>query len=164
MTQTQDVAASSRFYVFGLALLTIVSGVAAVLFALGGGGFGAAILGAGAVMSGWGVYRSCYGIKLSDGYLVMRYLYRRRVVRLEEVRRIEFIESDEESSSPEKFVVSLDDGSSFRVAANRSTRGMMESIVQRQPDVVVIGTIWPLTKLPPPTQQDDEFWSGGSRT
>jgi hypothetical protein len=80
------------------------------------------------------------------------------------LRVVKFIESDEESSSPEKFVVSLNDGSSFRVAANRSTRAKMESIVQRQPDVVVIGTIWPLTKLPPTTQQDDEFWSGGGRT
>ena len=88
-----------------------MSGVAAVVFALVGGGFGAAIFGACAVMSRWGVYRSCYSIKLSDGYLVMRYLYRRRVVHLEKVRRIEFIESDQESSSPEKFIVSLDDGS-----------------------------------------------------
>jgi hypothetical protein len=68
------------------------------------------------------------------------------------LRVVKFIESDEEGSSPAKFVVSLDDGSSFRVAANRSTRGMMESIVQRQSDVVVIGTISPLTKLPPTTQ------------
>ena len=121
---------------------------------------GRAIFGSCAVMSLWGVYRSCYSIKLSDGYLVMRYLYRRRVVHLEKVRRIELIEPDQESSSPVKFEVSLDDGSSFRVTANSSTRRMMESIVQRQPDVVVIGDIWPSTKLPstklpPRTQEDD---------
>ena len=83
MTETQDVAASSRFYVVGLALWTIVSGFAAVVLALGGGWFAVAIFGSCAVMSLWGVYRSCYSIKLSDGYLVMRYLYRRRVVHLE---------------------------------------------------------------------------------
>ena len=116
-----------RFYVFGLAALALLSLGLLVWTSLEpynnvSGTFivVAFYLGTFSVCAR-GIYRTCYRVEVSDGYLVMRYLYRRRVVRLEEVRRIEFIETDEESSSPKKFDVSLRDGSHFRVTANRST-------------------------------------------
>jgi hypothetical protein len=39
---------------------------------------------------------------------------------------------------------------------------MMESIVQRQRNVLVIGNIWPSTELPPTTQQDDHSGQVGA--
>ena len=163
MTDTHDSVASSRLYVLGLAAMTIAMAVLAVASAVGASvvafGFFAVL----ALMAGWGVFRTCYRVELSDGYLTMRYLYRRRVVRLDTVRGIRLVDSDDDS--PTKFEVSLDDGSRFRVTANRSTRPMMESIARRQPDVVVVGDITAATKLPPPprTRSDDEFWSRKSR-
>ena len=125
MTETHDVAATSRFYVFGLAACTIVLVFTAVVSVFVESGIAVAILGACAVSTGWGVYRSCYRIDLSDGYLVMRYVYRRRVVRLEQVRGIEVVAFP---SSFSKFEVSLDDGSHFRVEENKSTRQMLSLI------------------------------------
>ena len=177
VSEPDDVAATCRFYVFGLAALALLSlglGVWTSLepFNNVSETFVAVALYLGTFsVSAWRIYRTCYRVEVSDGYLVMRYLYRRRVVRLEEVRRIEFIEpDDEESSSPKKFDVSLRDGSHFRVTANRSTCPLMEAIVRRQPDVVVIGQIPPttikpppMTTLPPRTREDNEFWSGRGR-
>jgi hypothetical protein len=162
MPETRDVVATSRFYVFGLAASTVVLVFTAVVSVFVESVLAVAILGACAVSTGWGVYRSCYRIDLSDGYLVMRYVYRRRVVRLEQVRGIEVIASV--ASKVSKFEVSLDDGSHFRVEENKSTRQMMESIVQRRPDVLVIGNIQPRPKVPQPpkTRRDDGFWSGGA--
>jgi hypothetical protein len=181
VSEPHDLAATSLFYVFGLvalALLSLGGVVYAVLLAhdsSDGAFVMAAVFWVGFSTSAWGIYRTCYRVEVSDGYLVMQYLYRRRVVRLEKVRRIELIEPDEESSSPAKFEVSLDDGSSFRVTANRSTRPLMEAIVRGQPDILVVGQIspptkprpWtkppPMSKLPPRTQEDNEFWSGRGR-
>jgi hypothetical protein len=162
MPETGDVVATSRFYVFGLAACTSVLVFTAVVSVFLESGVAVAILAACAVSTGWGVYRSCYRIDLSDGYLVIRYVYRRRVVRLEQVRGIEVIASV--GSYVSKFEVSLDDGSHFRVEENKSTRQMMESIVQRHPDVLVIGNIRPLPQVPQPpkARRDDGFWSGGA--
>ena len=106
---------------------------------------------------------TCYRVDLSDGYFVMRYVYRRRVVRLERLQRIEFIPSDGDGGKA-MFDVALDDASHFRVAANESSRRMMEQIVERRPEVRMIGNIRPpkLSRLPR-TRRDDEFWSRRGR-
>ena len=104
VSEPHDVAATCRFYVFGLAALALLSLGLLVQTSLEpynnvSGTFIVVAFYLGTFsMSAWGIYRTCYRVEVSDGYLVMRYLYRRRVVRLEEVRRIEFIEPDEKSS------------------------------------------------------------------
>ena len=165
MSETHDVVASSHLYVFGLAATTIAMAVLAVVSAVEASLLAAGFFAAMALMTGWGVYRTCYAVELSDGHLAMRYLYRRRVVRLDEVRGIRLVDTDDDDG-PTKFEVSLDDGSNFRVTTNRSTRRMMESIAQRQPDVVVTGDVTPATELPPlppRTRSDDTFWSRKTR-
>jgi hypothetical protein len=157
MTETHDVAAAGRVYVLGLAVLTAANVAWAIFGALSGSVFVVVLFGACACMFGWGVWRSCYKIQLSDGYLELRYLYRRRVVPLDAVRRIEFIEHDEDS--PAKFVISFDRGSPVRIVMNSSTRRMMGSIVSRRPDIVLLGSNWPPPDLPSMTQQGREFWS-----
>ncbi len=167
--ETQDVAATSRVYVFGLATLAPLCFALVVFFALQGAVIVAGLLAFLCATFGWGVYKTCYRLEVSDGYLVMRYLYKRRRVPLAQVRRIEFIERDDDTSA--KFDVALLDGSDFRVTANASTRRMMDAIVQRQPDVVAIGNIWPPTKTSTvpdedvsKTHRDVEFWSRRRRS
>jgi hypothetical protein len=189
LSEPHDVAATSLAYVLGLAAWALLSLGGVVIAAsimhdnpnVGAGFVTIAVLLGGLSMSAWGIYKTCYRVEVTDGYLVMRYLYRRRSVRLEEVQCIEYIAQDEDT--PAKFDVLLRDGSHFRVVANQSTRALIEAIVRRQPDVLVIGQISPptklpptgtklrptgtkpppMTKLPPRTRDDNEFWSGRSR-
>jgi hypothetical protein len=116
LSEPHDVAATSLAYVLGLAAWALLSLGGVVIAAsimhdnpnVGAGFVTIAVLLGGLSMSAWGIYKTCYRVEVTDGYLVMRYLYRRRSVRLEEVQCIEYIAQDEDT--PAKFDVLLRDG------------------------------------------------------
>jgi hypothetical protein len=143
MDETRDVAAGSRLHSLGLTISAAGFAVFGVWGALNGDLFFVCFAGAGVGIAGWDLRRTLWSLRLSDGQLELQYVYRRRVIRLEQLRRIRFIpKRSGESGSPPKFAVFLDDGSSFRVAANDETRQLMHSITRRDPSVEVDGTIW----------------------
>ncbi len=143
MDETGDVAAGSRLHTLGLIISAVVFAVFGVWGALDGSLFfvGVSVVAVG--FAGWDLRRTLWSVRLSDGQLELQYVYRRRVIRLEQVQRIEFIpKRSGESGSPPKFAVFLDDGSSFRVAANDETRQLMHSIRLRNPSVRIEGSIY----------------------
>ena len=141
--ETRDVAAGSRLHTFGLVVSAAVFAAFGVVGALDGTLFVVCVSVVAVGFAGWDLRRTLWTVRLSDGQLELQYVYRRRVIRLEQLQRIEFIpRRSGESGSPPKFAVFVDDGSSFRIAANNETRQLVHSIRLRNPSVRIEGSIW----------------------
>jgi hypothetical protein len=93
---------------------------------------GVIVLGVVTVGLGFAASAQSFRLELTDGYLSLRYVHRRRVIRLNTIHSIGYSHAME--TTP-KFLIRCADGKTIEIEDNGSTRRLMRLMMDLRPEI-----------------------------